>query len=136
MREILFKAKRIDNGEWVIGSLLAYPDGDCFICCCNFDPNCLNKYEVDSATLCQYTGLNDKNGVKIWEGDICKDNLGWVFEVTWDEKNGRFLGRHSKPRGETYICYVGKIPAVEIIGNIFDNLGLLKVVESVLDEHY
>ncbi len=47
MREILFKAKRLDNGAWVEGSLITYKDGTAFICCEDYIPDVLNKYEVD-----------------------------------------------------------------------------------------
>jgi len=66
MREILFKAKRLDNGAWVEGSLITYKDGTAFICCEDYIPDVLNKYEVDPSTVCQYTGLTDKNGKKIF----------------------------------------------------------------------
>ena len=75
--------------------------------------------------LMQYTGLKDKNGKEIYEGDICRDGLDWVFKVIWDSDNARFLGQQKKPRGDTYICYIGRIPAVEIIGNIHENPELL-----------
>lgn len=61
----------------------------------------------------------------IYEGDLCIDSLGWVFAVTWDNENARFIGRHSKPMGDTYICYVDRQPKVEIIGNIHDHPELL-----------
>lgn len=79
-REIIFKGKRVDNGEWVIGSLIdakgkAYiivsveaecSDGE------NTDLYATEWYEIRPDTICQYTGLTDWNGEKIWENDIFK----------------------------------------------------------------
>lgn len=67
-REILFRGKRMDNGEWTYGSLLTYADGSCFICC-EIYPGKLNKLQVNPSTVGQYTGLDGENGA-IFEGDI------------------------------------------------------------------
>lgn len=79
----------------------------------------------DSIILMQYTGLKDKNGKEIYEGDIFRTSLGFVAVVKWDDDNGRFLGFIAGR--ERRIMYVGREPAVEVIGNIHENPELLEV---------
>ena len=91
MHEILFRGKRIDNGEWVNGDLIQLYDGRKYIvnnvfgACIDGKGNFINTEEpfvckVDPSTVGQYTGLKDRNGVRIFEGDIfrCKDARGYV----------------------------------------------------------
>lgn len=76
MREILFKAKLIETGAWEEGSVILFPDGDSFIYCTE-SKNVLWEHQVDTSTICQYTGLNDKNGKKIFDGDVIISDNGF-----------------------------------------------------------
>lgn len=132
MREILFKGKRIDNGEWVVGQYVntCYPgngkETGHFIV---VYPN--EYHEIYTSTLCQFTGLCDKNGKKIWENDICdrKEKYPEVVKMA----NGDWTLDYSYAIGRDYgnsYCnlgfYVNERKCVEVIGNIFDNPELLQ----------
>lgn len=136
-REILFKAKRKDNGEWVDGYYRADTDLDIhFICGWNYylSENGLERepfeYEIDPDTLCQYTGLTDKNGKKIWENDICEmvyNGVVYVYVVVWDKTELDFKGTNGKENYGRNFEYLGCCEEIEVIGNIFDNPELLEV---------
>ena len=121
-REILFKAKRIDNGEWVEGDLerTKYDDVIWIV-----DVRGEKCYRCDSDTICQYTGLTDKYGKKIWENDIVElpDEEGY-FTCKWEEDAARFVmnGDGLTVNFDIYWSY-----QTEVAGNIFDNPELLEV---------
>ncbi len=156
MREILFRGKRKDNGEWVEG--VFFPPANTIITFCNSGskeaPN-FDDYEVIQETVGQYTGFSDNNGKKIFEGDIvryCDENGYYVEEDTvfiWKVvlECGAFgIGCDSElPLDFAYWCdndnFVslweiywnmnccggGKLPMLEVIGNVYDNPEMLEV---------
>lgn len=134
-KEILFKAKRIDNGEWVEGFYfcMVHDDGrhvHHFILPLGVDlslgtPIEKIQVEVDPETVCQYTGLTDKNGNKIFEGDIVKipDDEDEIYTIEWDNDTARFVILQRGSVMCDFDNYWGY--EIKVIGNIFDNPELL-----------
>lgn len=138
-REILFKAKRIDNGEWVEGYYVYITnplteDGKPIkhlIC----NGTSIFNDLIDPVTLCQYTGLTDKNGKKIWENDIIsiaaysydEPEDDYFGVVAYCEKDACWSLNNNEKYGEI-ICECFGSYTTEIInhGNIFDNPELLE----------
>ena len=129
MREILFRGKHIHvypenkhlDGTWIEGYLA--------------DENHINdgKWEflIDSETICQYTGLNDKNGKKIWENDILEGHLDDKFpeDVTREKVIWHESGWKTEEPGCDDKEYLDEFDAenFEVVGNVFDNPELLEV---------
>ena len=137
MREILFKAKRIDNGEWVEGTYLCRENWKWVECkkATHFilvqDEYGFTWRKIDVETLCQFTGLTDKNGKRIWENDICNRKEKYPEIVKYHK--GDFILDYSyalgKETGYNYCnlgFYVCERKVVEVIGNVFDNPELLE----------
>lgn len=125
MREILFKAKRLDNGEWVEGYYIG-PIGVLDVHeICDVHDITGPRVEVDPSTVCQYTGLTDKNGKKIFDGDVVRRETDYygkhkVYDepVVWeDDIEKGFLG---EPYISGYCIHGGNW---EVIGSIHDGEG-------------
>ena len=123
MREILFRGKRIDNGEWEYGYLYGIWEQGYILCgMANHVPNMV---EVDPETICQYTCLNDKNGKKIFEGDIVTvPNDDELYSVTWDEDTAAW-SLNAEALVYTFGDFWGY--EVEVVGNVYDNPDWLEV---------
>lgn len=127
----LFKAKRIDNGEWVIGSLITCEDGTCKIAislleCKAAEPILVWAYDVDRDTICQCTGLKDKNGKLIWENDVVNTQCGKTI-VIWDKSEWRIKWiKDTIWRKDLHFWTNDDDWKCEVIGNIFDNKELVE----------
>lgn len=126
----LFRAKRMDNGEWVEGFLFQLCYDSIFCWCIGNEPLSPNDYSelygfnrewfyIDESTICQCTGLMDKNGKLIWENDIikCKEI---ITTVLWSTKHASYALTR---KGWLYDHFFGESQnpeECEVIGNIFD----------------
>ena len=133
MKEILFKGKRIEDGEWIEGyyqkrhdflgneeHLIFYADGH----------TVFDHAEVSSGTLCQFTGLCDKNGKKIWENDILMAHFDESYpeDVTYETVEWNVAGWVGCETDSIDRQYLDKfdLEHYEVVGNIFDNPELLQ----------
>ena len=150
MREILFKAKRVENGEWIEGYYYKVQET---VYCFKEDyeknpvpihhfiiftrttdwglPMQVYQTEIIPETLCQFTGLCDKNGKKIWENDICdrKEKYPEVVKMAHGDWTLDYSYAIGRGYGNSYCnlgFYVNERKCVEVIGNIFDNPELLQ----------
>ena len=130
----LFRGKRTDNGEWEIGSLIALPDGKFEIANkCENPPDgdpmwrkCVITHYVDPSTICQCTGMPDKNKKLVFEHDIVWDSDERAFyEIIWNQEDMCWNAKDADDYKSNFEeCYGSTI---EVNGNSFDNPELLEV---------
>lgn len=133
----LFKAKRIDNGKWVVGDLSHHKTGKVFVKPLN--GSAISTCEVDKDTICQCTGLKDKNGKLIWENDVVKFDVYYyeklqssiISQIKWcnDLCSLSLVVNNRGTRG-TLGHLMDSNKEIEVIGNIFDNPELLNKKEE------
>lgn len=133
-KEILFRGKRVDNDEWAFGDLIVsknkyyiHPQGNSF----QVDgvlSRLIVLHEVKSETVGQYTGLTDKNGKKIFEGDIVKVTTGIEGYKSTYHSTIQEVKYNAKMCGiAVFLPFDNSdIVEVEVIGNIYDNKELLR----------
>ncbi len=123
MREILFRGKRVDNGEWVYGFPFAIHAGLVVEGIETWDGD---RPRIDPETVGQYTGLTDKNGKRIFEGDVVAYPEYGNLAVVWDD------GLFQLAKNETFyerLDHYSSAAAI-IIGNIHDNPELLEAPDG------
>lgn len=128
MREILFRGKT-ENGLWRIG-YLSFEDKitikrKCYDYKGDYVATSIEEYKIDKNTVGQFTGLTDKNGKKIFEGDILKGCWNTIFEVYYDDCLLQFRAKTVDGFNRD-IDYYGYPYQIEVIGNIHDNPELLE----------
>ncbi len=134
MREILFKAKRLDNGEWVEGYYIGLIGVLDVHEICDVHDITGPRVEVDPSTVCQYTGLTDSDGKRVFDGDVLKfhdepNDYEWIGRVEFGNPNGGYTWGWQlvhisgpEPNIDTLCWFDMEEVGVysEVIGNKFD----------------
>lgn len=118
-REILFRGKLLYEDDWAYGYFVKGGTRSCIVESLASYP----RYDIEPNTLGQYTGQTDKNGTKIFEGDIVLTDGLINTKVVWD--TDRLMWGLEYPKGEKVALYSFEKWDIEVVGNIYDNYELL-----------
>ncbi|MEZ3452759.1 MAG: YopX family protein [Oscillospiraceae bacterium] len=131
-REILFRGKRLDNGQWTYGGICQTEQWTCIIVAKDFEgslyesPYCdVEDFDVVPETVGQYTGLIDRNGKRIFEGDIIKGKEKATYAVGYSDATAGFYAKATSPQKMLPCMTIGTMKYYAVIGNIHDNPELL-----------
>lgn len=145
MKQVICRAKRIDNNLWIEGFPIEY-NGIAYMLDCNLldkgiyielsSPSNTTRFtipgvEIDPKTIGRYTGVKDSIGNRIFEGDICFDSTIWrndIATVIWSDETARFLFSYvlNDTRDELPFNEVNISENIEIVSNIHNNPELIK----------
>lgn len=121
MRDIEFRGRRLENGKWIFGSLLNFNG---YYEIADWNTVDCGRYDVDPATVGQYTGFMDKNAIKVYEGDVLTDKFESIGVVEW--QNGCFVVNF----GDVDVFQISDCfddsYQMWVIGNVHNNPELLK----------
>ena len=122
IENIKFKAKRLDNQEWVEGNLRTSKSGNAMIIPIEYS----GAYPVEPTTVCQFTGMKDKTGNDVWEGDLVRESyelldIDNLYEVIYIEEDGAFAFKCIN-KADNYEPYINVADLV-VVGNKFDKKG-------------
>lgn len=127
VENIKFKAKRLDNGEWVVGSFVVMKiPALSKITIGIVAAGGATLHEVDPSTVCQFTGLKDCEGKEVWDHDLlqspCQETEE-IYEVSYSQEEGGFIVKNSVSGGRllTFLCAALTLFRFKVIGNKFDN---------------